>query len=89
LPLVKVNGEVKSSGVFPSRAELAAWAGVSETREEGTPGAKAGGCGSRPRAAAPAAATEPLAEEPAGCCGAAASTTPGAHAVPPKTGGCC
>ncbi|MCC6524724.1 MAG: arsenite efflux transporter metallochaperone ArsD [Polyangiaceae bacterium] len=29
LPLVKVNGEVKSSGVYPTRAELAAWAGVS------------------------------------------------------------
>jgi len=29
LPLVKVNGEVKSSGGFPSRDELAAWAGVS------------------------------------------------------------
>jgi AhpD family alkylhydroperoxidase len=28
LPLVKVNGEVKSSGVYPSRDELAAWAGV-------------------------------------------------------------
>lgn len=28
LPLVKVNGEVKSSGVYPSREELAAWAGV-------------------------------------------------------------
>lgn len=28
LPLVKVNGEVKSSGVYPSRAELAAWAGI-------------------------------------------------------------
>jgi AhpD family alkylhydroperoxidase len=28
LPLVKVNGEVKSSGVFPSRDELAAWAGL-------------------------------------------------------------
>lgn len=28
LPLLKVNGEVKSSGIFPSRAELAAWAGV-------------------------------------------------------------
>jgi len=25
---VKVNGEVKSSGVYPSRAELAAWAGI-------------------------------------------------------------
>ena len=28
LPVVKVNGEVKSSGVYPSRAELAAWAGL-------------------------------------------------------------
>lgn len=28
LPLVKVNGEVKSSGVYPSRDELAAWVGV-------------------------------------------------------------
>ena len=28
LPLVKVNGQVKSSGLYPSRAELAAWAGV-------------------------------------------------------------
>jgi AhpD family alkylhydroperoxidase len=29
LPLVKVNNQVKSSGVYPSRAELASWAGVS------------------------------------------------------------
>jgi hypothetical protein len=28
LPLVKVNDEVKSSGVYPSRAELAAWVGL-------------------------------------------------------------
>jgi AhpD family alkylhydroperoxidase len=28
LPLVKVDGEVKSIGVFPSRDELAAWAGL-------------------------------------------------------------
>jgi AhpD family alkylhydroperoxidase len=28
LPVVKVNDEVKSSGVYPSRAELATWAGV-------------------------------------------------------------
>ena len=28
LPLVKVNGEVKSNGVYPSRNELAAWAGI-------------------------------------------------------------
>jgi hypothetical protein len=28
LPLVKVNGEVKSSGTYPSRDELATWAGI-------------------------------------------------------------
>jgi AhpD family alkylhydroperoxidase len=28
LPLVKVNGDVKSSGVYPSRDDLAAWAGI-------------------------------------------------------------
>jgi AhpD family alkylhydroperoxidase len=28
LPVVKVNGEIKSSGVYPSRAELAGWAGI-------------------------------------------------------------
>ncbi len=28
LPLVKVNGEVKSNGAYPSRDELAAWAGI-------------------------------------------------------------
>lgn len=28
LPVVKVNGQVKSIGTYPSRDELAAWAGV-------------------------------------------------------------
>jgi hypothetical protein len=34
LPVVKVNGEIRSSGVYPSRAELADWAGL------GTPTAR-------------------------------------------------
>lgn len=42
LPLVKVNGEVKSSGVYPSREELAAWAGVSASAP--APKAATGGC---------------------------------------------
>jgi len=29
LPLVEVNGEIRSSGVYPTRAELADWAGLS------------------------------------------------------------
>jgi hypothetical protein len=45
LPLVKVNGAVKSSGEYPSRDELAAWAGVA---------APAGNCAAaEPDAAAP------------------------------------
>lgn len=42
LPLVKVNGEVKSSGLYPSRDELAAWAGVPSPSAE--PKVKSGGC---------------------------------------------
>lgn len=43
LPLVKVNGEVRSSGGYPSREELAAWAGISA--HAGTvPSAKASAC---------------------------------------------
>ena len=40
LPLVKVNGEVKSSGVYPSRNELAAWTGVGVTAPSTLVGAK-------------------------------------------------
>src|SRR6187397_1914795 len=31
LPLVEVDGDVKSSGIYPSRDELAAWAGIAVT----------------------------------------------------------
>jgi len=44
LPLVKVNGEVKCSGTYPTRAELAAWAGVQLTRLPTAPVATASGC---------------------------------------------
>lgn len=43
LPLVKVNGEVKSVGTYPSRGELAAWAGVQLLASEMA--AKSGCCG--------------------------------------------
>lgn len=42
LPLVRVNGEVKSIGVYPSRDELAAWAGLSAAATR--PEVKAAGC---------------------------------------------
>lgn len=44
LPLVKVNGEVKSCGVYPSRDELAAWAGVGAPAPSAAPEVKSGGC---------------------------------------------
>jgi hypothetical protein len=28
LPVVQVNGQIRSAGVYPSRADLAAWAGL-------------------------------------------------------------
>jgi len=59
LPLVKVNGEVKSSGVYPSRHELADWAGVSALLPEPNP-KSAGCCG-------PATAKDSP-EKKSGCC---------------------
>ncbi len=48
LPLVKVDGEVKSIGVYPTRDELAAWAGVVAAADaaapKAEPKAKSGGC---------------------------------------------
>jgi hypothetical protein len=44
LPLVKVDGEVKSSGVFPSRDELAAWAGLGGSKADPADAEKPGGC---------------------------------------------
>jgi hypothetical protein len=61
LPLVKVNGEVKSSGTYPSRVELAAWAGVpAGTSEESTP---------RPDACcSPASKSDLSVSKKSGCC---------------------
>lgn len=47
LPLVKVNGEVKSSGAYPTRDQLAAWASVETAQplpRESLPQAGSGGC---------------------------------------------
>lgn len=63
LPLVKINGEVKSVGTYPSREELAAWAGV------GAPAASAvaseaanSGC------CTPASTANTAAPNKSGCC---------------------
>jgi hypothetical protein len=48
LPLVKVNGEVKGRGAYPSRDELAGWAGVAAPAaapgQEPAPEPKSSGC---------------------------------------------
>lgn len=68
LPLVKINGEVKSTGAYPTRAELAAWAGL----EMESSGKAASSCCS-PKASAPAAggaccSPEEMAASKPGCC---------------------
>lgn len=77
LPLVKVNGEIKSSGVFPSRDQLAVWAGIAERSAP----LKSGSCCGGANAAEPATL-----EQAGGCCGGA-----NAHAATtkPKSRGCC
>ncbi len=68
LPLVKVNGEVKSSGVFPSRDELASWAGLGDRPAP----QKSGGCCGDAKASPPGA---PASELDGGCCGGANAGT--------------
>ena len=76
LPLVKVNGEVKSSGTYPSRDELASWAGV------GAPAARveetASGCCGPVETAASAPTESAPKEKTSGCCGPASKSEPSA-----------
>lgn len=92
LPLVKVNGEVKSSGTYPSRVELAAWAGVNAP----LPSTATTAPGSEPaerhpsqqalaEAAVPASPETASAETSVGCCGPSAKT----EEPTPKAAGCC
>ena len=66
VPLVKVNGEVKSSGTYPSRDELATWAGIEakvpSTATETVAAPKASGC------CGPAPKSESSAPKKSGCC---------------------
>jgi len=77
LPLVKVNGEVKSSGTYPSRDELAGWAGVRAPAPEVK--ASSGGC------CGPSTKSEEPAPKAAGCCGPASKSESAAE----KKSGCC
>jgi len=76
LPIVAVNGDVKSSGDYPSRDTLAAWAGLAASAlgpEEQQ--AKSASCCPAEDGA--------LLSSAKGCCGAAAAS------AEPKTSGCC
>ena len=78
LPLVKVDGEVKSSGMYPSRDALAAWAGIAlppSSREEpkATSVSSCASAESAPRAVSSSN----------GCCG------PANASAAQKKSGCC
>jgi hypothetical protein len=78
LPLVKVNGEVKSSGSFPSRAELAAWAGVSGGQTQAASQSVGSCCGPSTIAASVKD------QQASGCCGPSTS-----QQQTQKKSGCC
>ena len=83
LPLVMIDGEIKHRGGYPSRDELAAWAGVAAAAVGDTGGAavgkKASGCcGGKARARAAAAPTD-------ACCGGEAP----ARAADAAADACC
>jgi hypothetical protein len=75
LPVVKVNGEIKSSGVYPSRAELSSWAGIGEAA---------------PIPTKPAHASTPhkLQTTSGGCCAPATGQPNDGHTAA-KSGTCC
>ncbi|MEO7889297.1 MAG: arsenite efflux transporter metallochaperone ArsD [Vicinamibacterales bacterium] len=77
LPVVKVNGEIKSSGVYPSRAELSSWAGL-------------GGPAGQPIPTPPARSSAPilLKTTSGGCCTPAVSQD-GDERPLTKSGSCC
>ena len=77
LPLVEVDGEVKSSGTYPSRDELAAWAGIAVTPST-SEGAKA-----KPASTSASGQSRPLVSISNGCCG------PANTSAAEKKSGCC
>ena len=77
LPVVKVNGEIKSSGVYPSRSELSSWAGVGEPAGPAL-------------ATKPARASTPiLLKTTSGACCTPATSQPSDERTTAKSGSCC
>jgi hypothetical protein len=77
LPLVEVDGDVKSSGTYPSRDELAAWAGIAVTPST-SEGVKAKSAG-----ASASGQIRPSVSSSNECCG------PANASAAPKKSGCC
>jgi hypothetical protein len=75
LPVVKVNGDIKSSGVYPSRAELAAWAGI---------GASDSRLSQKPLVSMPI-----MLKATSGSCCAPATSQPNDERTARKSGRCC
>ncbi len=72
LPLLKINGEVKSTGVYPTRAELAQWVGIPMDAVVTKP--RSGGCcGPKPAAVAEIVAVAEQANTD--CCGPGNAST--------------
>ena len=77
LPVVQVNGEIKSSGVYPSRAELSSWAGLGEPAGHPIP-------------ATPARASTPIMlKTTSGACCTPATSQPSDERTTAKSGSCC
>ena len=77
LPVVKVNGEIKSSGVYPSRSELSAWAGLGEPAGHPIP-------------TTPVRASTPiLLKTTSGACCTPATSQPSDERTTAKSGSCC
>ncbi len=77
LPVVKVNDEIKSSRVYPTRAQLSAWAGLGEP------------AGHPPSATLGHASTPIMLTATSGGCCTPAADQPGDGSPATKSGPCC
>jgi hypothetical protein len=88
LPLIKVNDEVKSSGTYPTRDELAAWAGLRDAAQGSATGAAGSFAaqGNTSSCCGPAkSSASDVNKASSGCCGPATTRDTAA----PKKSGCC
>lgn len=92
LPAVVVDGELRSSGRFPTRAELAEWSLAGSPVDALDPVTAKLLDAESPRPSHPAEATQPADTADSGCCGgqeAAAPRTDSTTEAPVASTGCC